>query len=132
MQGCMKCGDTGTMANTFTNCDCMNEKTTAKTSCNRNTSSDADVERDSEHASNATKRHEPFTAQVNVHFCSYRHRLIDPDNLSPKAMLDGIVHSGLLQDDSAPYVKEVRCTQEEIDKDQEETTVVTITEITKD
>jgi len=39
---------------------------------------------------------------------SYRKRGHDPDGISVKAVLDGIVRAGLLPDDSTKYVKEVR------------------------
>jgi len=59
-----------------------------------------------------------------VHFHSIRRKLADLDNLSGKAVLDGIVNSGILRDDSPKEIKAVSHTQE---KGQDEKTIVTIT-----
>lgn len=65
--------------------------------------------------------------RINLH--SRRHRLVDIDNLSAKAVIDGLVLAGILEDDSASYVKEVSQTQEKISPRILETTTVTITEV---
>ena len=62
-----------------------------------------------------------------LHFHSVRKRLADADGISGKACIDGIVHAGLLPDDSAEYVKEVSYSQE---KGKEEYTVIEIYEVT--
>jgi hypothetical protein len=70
----------------------------------------------------------PFAAPVNIHIHSKRKRLVDADSVSAKAVIDGVVHTGLLEDDSPQFVKEVSYSQEKIAKGEEETTVITITE----
>jgi hypothetical protein len=62
---------------------------------------------------------------VNVHVHSVRKRLTDADGLSAKAVIDGLVLTGLLEDDSFDFVKEVSYSQE---KGETEYTVITITE----
>lgn len=68
----------------------------------------------------------PFSSPVSIHIHSKRKRLVDIDGISAKAIIDGIVHSGLLVDDSPAYVKEVSYSQE---TSSEEETIVTIEEI---
>ena len=62
--------------------------------------------------------------RISVH--SYRHRLADSDGISAKAAIDGLVHAGILPDDSALYVEEVCFYQEKISKDEEEHTEIEI------
>ena len=45
---------------------------------------------------------------VRVTFYHYRKRLIDPDNLCTKGALDQVVRSGILTDDTAQQVQEIR------------------------
>lgn len=59
-------------------------------------------------------------ASIRVH--SIRKRMADPDGISAKAVIDGIVLSGILADDSAKFVKEVSFSQEVGSK--EETVIV--------
>ena len=58
---------------------------------------------------------------ITIH--SIRKRLADPDGISAKAAIDGLVHAGILRDDSCKYVSEVRFTQEQ-GKDEE--TIITL------
>lgn len=60
--------------------------------------------------------------RVRITFYHTRTRLADPDGLSGKAAIDGIVEAGLLPDDSAQYVAEVRHFQ--IKGSREETRIV--------
>jgi hypothetical protein len=48
---------------------------------------------------------------INIH--SIRRRLADPDGISGKAAIDGIVNAGLLPDDKAKIVKAVTFSQEQ-------------------
>lgn len=48
-------------------------------------------------------------ACISVH--SVRKRLADPDGISAKAAIDGLVKAGILADDSTLYIKEVSYTQ---------------------
>jgi len=68
-----------------------------------------------------------FASPVRVSFHSIRQRLPDMDNLSGKAVLDGIVKAGILQDDSAKWIPERPIHTAEIGK--EEKTIVTIEEM---
>jgi len=66
--------------------------------------------------------------RIRVH-CR-RHRLADPDGISVKAVLDGLVLAGILADDSAKQISESPIvTQEKITKAEQETTILTIEEI---
>lgn len=77
------------------------------------------------HASMGEKEIKRLNTPVVICIHSARKRLCDADGVSAKAAIDGIVHSGLLSDDSPTYVKEVRYTQE---KGSEEKTIITILE----
>lgn len=55
------------------------------------------------------KRNDPPCC-IRIH--SLRNRLADSDGISGKAAIDGLVHCGILEDDSATFVKEVRFSQE--------------------
>lgn len=67
-----------------------------------------------------------FDSPVRVHFHHIRKRLADLDNLCGKAVLDGLIACGILEDDRQAFVKEIKHTQE-IGK--EERTIVTVEEI---
>ncbi len=56
---------------------------------------------------------------ARIKIVSYRKRLIDIDNISGKAAIDGLVHAGILEDDSPEYVSEV--TFRQIKSDEEKT-----------
>jgi len=62
--------------------------------------------------------------QIDIIITSRRYRLCDPDGISGKALLDGIVRAGILPDDSAEYINEVRHKQIKIKKHEKETTLV--------
>jgi hypothetical protein len=64
--------------------------------------------------------------RVRIHVHSRRWRLTDPDGISVKAAIDGLVAGGILRDDSAKFVEKVSFSQELIAKDQPEETVITI------
>lgn len=66
----------------------------------------------------------PFDIYVHV----IRKRLCDPDGISAKAAIDGLVKAGVLPDDSDRFVKKVSYTQEKAAKDEEEKTIITIVE----
>jgi len=57
---------------------------------------------------------------------SRRHRLADPDGISGKAAIDGLVSAGILSDDSAKQVAEVRHSQVKVSKADAEETVITL------
>ena len=60
---------------------------------------------------------------AKIRIVSYRARLIDIDNISGKAVIDGLVHAGVLPDDSPEFVQEVVFTQR---KSKEERTIIHI------
>ncbi len=94
---------------------------------NRATSPDANVE---PHPSDAALRENEtprFDSQVRITFHHTRKRLADIDGISGKAAIDGLVKAGILADDSAKQVAEVRHFQT---KGEPETTVVTIERLT--
>lgn len=67
-----------------------------------------------------------FDSRVCVTFVSYRYRYADPDGLSAKAVLDGVVKAGILSNDSAKEIEEVRYRQVKIKRPEKEKTVITI------
>lgn len=74
----------------------------------------------------AKKKDTTCDPPVSLHIHSRRKRLVDADGISAKAAIDGLVHSGLLQDDSPKYVKEVSYSQEKIEKGEEEETIIEV------
>ena len=58
---------------------------------------------------------------INIH--SIRKRLADVDGISGKAAIDGIVHAGILADDTAEQVESVSFTQA---KGKQEETIITL------
>ena len=65
----------------------------------------------------------PDYQAVRIHCHSVRKRLVDPDAVSIKAALDGIVEAGVIEDDKAEFVKEISFSQE---KGSDEKTIITI------
>lgn len=74
----------------------------------------------------ATKESTGFDSPVNIRVTSYRKRKHDPDGVSAKAVLDGLVQRGILQDDSTEQVKSI--TFESIIS-KEEKTIIEIEEV---
>ena len=70
-----------------------------------------------------------FNSQVCILVHSYRHRLADPDGISAKAAIDGIVRNGILTDDTAKQIEEVRFKQTKIPTKEKEKTIITIEEV---
>ena len=64
-----------------------------------------------------------FHSPVTIRVISYRKLNHDPDGVSVKAVLDGIVALGILTDDSAKQVKEITF---ESRKSKEEKTIIEI------
>lgn len=67
--------------------------------------------------------------RVRITFYHYRKRLTDHDNLSTKAILDGIVREAILRDDSPKFISEVRQRQIQIKSPEKERVMVLIEEI---
>ena len=85
-----------------------------------------DMEPDSCNELLGAKKIKRLDSQCCLHFHSKRYRLADPDGLSAKAVIDGIVKTGLLRDDTAQQIKQITYSQEKIKKDKQEETIVTI------
>ena len=73
-----------------------------------------------------------FDTPVRITIHSRRHRLADPDGISAKAVIDGLVKAGILKDDTAKEIGEVRFQQTKIHKNEQETTEISITEYVGD
>jgi len=69
-----------------------------------------------------------FNSQVCIIIRSYRRRLCDPDGISAKAAIDGLVKAGILADDTTKQVEEVRFKQTKIKSPAEEKTEIIIYE----
>ena len=65
-------------------------------------------------------------SRVNIHVISYRARNHDPDGISAKAAIDGLVRCGILTDDSAKEVKKVSFESFICEKVEEERTEIEI------
>jgi hypothetical protein len=70
-----------------------------------------------------------FTSPVDVTVNSFRTRLADSDGLSAKACIDSLVQCGIIADDSARYVREVRYKQTKVKNKEDEKTVFEIVEV---
>lgn len=75
---------------------------------NNHSTTDADMEPDSGNAAHATHSTPRISAPCSVVVTHVRSRLADPDGLSVKAVLDGIVQAGILANDSAKQITEIR------------------------
>lgn len=69
------------------------------------------------------KKAKGLDSPCSIHFHSVRKRLTDSDGISAKAAIDGLVHAGLLEDDSPKFVKTVSYSQEKT-KDVEYTEII--------
>ena len=94
---------------------------------NRNSYTDANMERIARHESVAEKEMPRFDSPVCVICTSYRKRLADSDGISYKAAIDGIVKAGILEDDSTKFIEEIKFKQ--VKTKGEEKTVIEIEEV---
>lgn len=67
----------------------------------------ANMEQDSSHESLGAKKITGFNTPVHIRVISYRKRPHDTDGVSAKAVLDGIVRRGILQDDTSKQVESI-------------------------
>jgi hypothetical protein len=68
-----------------------------------------------------------FDSSVSIRIISYRSRLIDPDNTSGKAAVDGLVNCGILLNDSYKEVKAYRADEQvKVNSSTEEKTEIVI------
>jgi hypothetical protein len=90
------------------------------------TSKDAKLESATTGKPLEAKAYPRFTAQVDIFIDHYRVTLLDPDNLSTKAVTDAIVHHGILGGDRAKDIKEIRHRQIKVKSEADQKTVVII------
>lgn len=88
-----------------------------------NTNTDAHMEQNISDGHLGEKGSPRFNSRVRITIYSARKRLADPDGISAKAAIDGLVKAGILEDDSAKFVEEVRYRQEKT-KGEESTRIV--------
>ena len=92
---------------------------------NRTSLPATDMEQNPSNAALSTHGVKTLVAPVNIRVISYRRLNHDPDGISAKAVIDGLVRTGILTDDSTKQVKEVTF---ESRKSKEERTVIEITD----
>lgn len=78
----------------------------------------ADVESNTIDAAAAPLSGQAPGARWRIHVHSRRRRLADPDGVSAKWAIDGLVQGGLLPDDSAQFVEMVTFSQEKAERDE--------------
>ena len=88
----------------------------------------ADVEQPSRRKPLATYENPPLDTRVRVLVRSFRHRICDEAGISEKAMVDGLVHAGVLTNDTPEEVK-IDHEQTQVPKAEEEKTIVELWEI---
>ncbi len=68
-----------------------------------------------------------FNARVSIEVISYRVTLADPDGVSAKAAIDGLVAAGILRGDTTKDIQEpIRSHQIKVKNQDEEKTVIII------
>jgi len=70
-----------------------------------------------------------FNTRVSITIISFRCRLADADGVSAKAAIDGLVHCGILRDDSPREVSKVSYEQIKVKNAAEERTQIVIEEV---
>ena len=98
---------------------------------NHTTNSTTDMESVAWNEFLGEKKMPRFDTPVRILIHSYRHRLVDSDNVSGKAAIDALVHAGILADDSPKQVTEVSFRQTKIKTKEEEKTEIIIQECHK-
>lgn len=85
----------------------------------------ADLERTARGESVEARKNPAFNSRVSITIVSFRMRLADSDGISGKAAIDGLVHAGVIRDDSPQYVEEVRYRQVKVaTKEQQKTQII--------
>ena len=67
--------------------------------------------------------------RVRIHIESHRHRLCDPDGISAKAAIDGLIDARILPNDSTKEVESVTYSQKSVPRKSPEITIITIKEV---
>ena len=97
---------------------------------NRDTSSGSDLEPVTGNEPLATHGFATFDSQVSLRVDTYRIRLADADGISAKAIIDGLVHCGILRGDTTKEIKEpVEIYQHKVKNQEEERTEVRISKV---
>ena len=78
-----------------------------------------------------TRRPATFDTLVDIRIVSYRTRLADADGISGKAAIDGLVHAGIIRDDSPKEVREVSYSQIKAKNKEDEKTVIQIRRVSE-
>ena len=78
-----------------------------------------------------TRRPATFDTLVDIRIVSYRTRLADADGISGKAAIDGLVHAGIIRDDSPKEVREVSYSQIKVKNKEDEKTVIQIRRVSE-
>jgi len=87
----------------------------------------ADLERPAGRPPVAAPHNPPVDSPCRIHVLCKRHRLADPDGISVKAVLDGLVLAGILGGDSAKEIVESPVvTQVKVGQTQPESTILEI------
>ena len=94
----------------------------------RNPAADANLEPNSGDAPDEPQETPRFTTPCRLSFTHTRAQLADLDNLSVKAAIDGVVHAGVLADDTPQQVAEITTDQV---KGKPEKTVIVIETLTR-
>jgi len=89
----------------------------------------ADLESDISNEPLGKEKAERLDSRVDIHVISYRKRKHDPDGISAKYAIDGIVKRGILKDDSWDEIRKVTFESRKISKGEEEKTVIEIKDI---
>ena len=90
--------------------------------------SNANVEQNTSDASLGTQKAQRFypQARCKVIVYSYRKRDSDCDGISAKALIDGMVHVGIFEDDSSKFIESYESKVIKIKSNEEEKTVLEI------
>ncbi len=70
-----------------------------------------------------------FDSPVSIRVHSYRCRLCDVDGISSKALIDGLVLTNIIADDSTKEVREVTYEQTKVKNKSDEKVVVTVVRV---
>jgi len=93
---------------------------------NRTSIPATDVEQDIRNEPLAAEKAPGLDSRVNIRVTSFRRFKHDPEGISIKACLDGIVRAGILPDDSTSEINEVTFKSIIIKKDEKEKTIIEI------
>lgn len=102
------------------------EKYNASTNRNQTPDTPSYVELPTGNEPVGEKKGPRFYSQVRIRIHSIRARLADSDGISGKAAIDGLVHCGVLANDTAKEVLSVEYSQS---KGEPEETIITVEEI---